>query len=314
MRVLIVEDDAVPRMILKLAVEQCGHECLIAEDGPTAWDMYQNASVEVLISEEVMPGLSGLELCRRVRASPQHASTYFMFLSARDDKTQLMDDFQAGADDFLGKPLDPEELRTRLLVAARIISLHGQLAVQRSELERLNRLLFEQGRRDPLTLLGNRLRLFEDLVIVSGRAARYNQNYAMLLCDLDGFKEYNDHYGFLAGDTILRTIAQTIVKSCRKGDAAYRYSGDKFAILLPNQTEAQARVAAERLRTQVEELQIPHVSLATPDLVSISIGVSELRESDRVNMAQWVKRAEQALYRAKQKGRSSVMAGNPEVN
>ncbi len=145
MRVLIAEDDAIPRMILKLAVEQAGHHCLVAEDGSQAWDMYQNVSVDVLISDRIMPGLDGIELCRPVRQSSGSGYTYFIFLTGLGDRKQIIAGIQTGADDYLPKPLVPEDLQIRLLVAARVTELHRQLAIQNTELERLNQNFLSKG-------------------------------------------------------------------------------------------------------------------------------------------------------------------------
>ncbi len=306
MRVLIAEDDAVPRLILKLAVEKFGHECLVAEDGSEAWDIYQNANVQVIISDRIMPGLDGLELCRRVRESPGSGYTYFIFLTALGEKEQLFAGIQAGADDYLTKPFDPDELRVRLLVAARITALHQELEQQKRELERLNQELFEQGRRDPLTHLGNRLRLMEDLTVVAGTAERYGKRYCAMMCDLDNFKSYNDFYGHLAGDEALRTIAQAILKNCRDGDMAYRFGGEEFVIVLPEQTTATAAIAAERLRKAVQALALRHESKTPPGVVTISVGVAALEAHEPKATHLWLKRADEALYRAKQAGRNCV--------
>ncbi|MBM3130381.1 MAG: response regulator transcription factor [Chloroflexi bacterium] len=134
MRILIAEDDAVPRMILKIAVEKFGHACLVAEDGAQAWEMFQSGSINVVISDRVMPGMDGIELCRRIRAAPKPGYTYFIFLSAMGEREEAFVGLQAGADDYLTKPFDPDELRARLLVAARVTELHRQLAEQQAEL------------------------------------------------------------------------------------------------------------------------------------------------------------------------------------
>jgi two-component system, cell cycle response regulator len=308
MRILIVEDDAVPRMILKLAVEKFGHECLVAEDGAQAWDIYQNASVDVVISDRVMPGMDGIELCQRIRTTPQPGYTYFIFLSALGERKESLAGLQAGADDYLTKPFEPDDLRARLLVAARITELHRQLDEQQAELRRLNKELFEQGRRDPLTQLGNRLRLMEDLVLIVGQAERYDKHYCAVMCDVDNFKTYNDFYGHIAGDEILRLLAQTIAKQCRDGDAAYRYGGEEFLLVLPEQTVAKATSAAERFRKSIEMLALPHQTKSPPGVVTISAGVALLESGDYKATHLWLKRADDALYRAKQDGRNCVRA------
>lgn len=306
MRVLIAEDDAVPRMVLKLAVEKFGHACLVAEDGSQAWDIYQNASVDVVISDRVMPGMDGLELCRRIRESPQPGYTYFIFVSALGEREEALAGLLAGADDYLTKPLVPDDLRARLLVATRVTELHRQLAEQQAELKRLNQELFEQGRRDPLTQLGNRLRLMEDLDVLIGQAERYAKRYCAVMVDVDQFKSYNDFYGHLAGDEILRVIAQTLSRNCRDGDAAYRYGGEEFLLILPEQTVAKAAIAAERFRKNVEALALPHQAKTPPDIVTISAGVAALEPEDYQSPHHWLKRADDALYRAKQDGRNCV--------
>lgn len=306
MRVLVVEDDNAMRLLLKRAVEKFGHECLVAEDGAQAWDIYQNTTINVVISDRVMPGMDGIELCRRVRETPQNGYTYFIFLSAMSERTDAFEGLQAGADDYLTKPFVPDDLRVRLLVAARITELHRRLLEQQAELKRLNQELFEQGRRDPLTHLGNRLRLMEDWVVIIGQAERYDKRYCAVLCDVDHFKAYNDFYGHLAGDEVLQKVAQTIVKNCRNGDAAYRFGGEEFLLILPEQTEATAAIAAERLRKMIEALGLPHQAKTPPGVVTISAGVAALEPSDYKAPHLWLKRADDALYRAKRDGRNCV--------
>lgn len=128
MRILIAEDDNISRLILKKAVEKFGHECLAAEDGEKAWELFQNTKeVDVVISDWMMPGIDGLEFCRRLRGEERDEYTYFIFLTALKDKAHLLEGLQAGADDYLTKPLDRDELRARLIAASRVTSLHRQL-------------------------------------------------------------------------------------------------------------------------------------------------------------------------------------------
>lgn len=306
MKILIAEDDLIPRMILKTAVEQFGHECLVAEEGNAAWEIFQHNQVNVIISDRIMPGMDGIELCRRVREAVSDSYTYFIFITSLGEREHLLDGINAGADDYLPKPFNPDDLRIRLQVAARITSLHRQLSQQKSELERLNLELYEQGRRDPLTSLGNRLRLMEDLPILMGQAERYGHQYAALMCDVDFFKSYNDHYGHLAGDEVLRSLSQIIFRTGRSGDTAYRYGGEEFLIVLPEQSPKQALVVAERLRKGVETMAIPHLAKDPPGVITLSIGVAMLNPGDPRPTHLWIKRADDALYRAKQAGRNRI--------
>jgi two-component system cell cycle response regulator len=309
LRVLIAEDDAVSRTILKKAVEKFGHECLTAEDGEEAWELFQNISeVDVVISDWMMPGLDGLELCRRVRAINNGWYTFFVFLTALGDKEHLLEGMQAGADDYLAKPLDREQLQVRLIAASRMNSLHRQLNEQNSELEKLNRELFAASRRDPLTRLGNRLRLREDLETLSAQVERYGHGYCVMLCDIDFFKKYNDTYGHLAGDEVLEKVAGVISENLRRGDMAYRYGGEEFLIILPEQTLEFASSTAERLRHRVEELAIPHEPKRPPGIVTISVGLAALSPGERKPVEELLKEADAALYSAKEAGRNRVVS------
>src|SRR5436853_6105068 len=140
MNVLIAEDDAMTRLMLQRAVEHQGHACLVAQDGLEAWELFQAHTVDIVISDWMMPLIDGIELCRRVRKEMDRAVayTYFIFLTALDDKEHMRTAMREGADDYLTKPLDPTELWTRLRVAARVMSMYRQVAAHQAELERSN--------------------------------------------------------------------------------------------------------------------------------------------------------------------------------
>jgi diguanylate cyclase (GGDEF)-like protein len=310
MKVLIAEDDAVSRMILRRAVEKLGHECLSADDGAEAWEMYREVlDVDVIISDWMMPGMDGLELCNKVRddMANRDGYTFFVFLTALGDKEHALKGLQAGADDYLSKPLDRAELRARLIAATRVTSLHKQLTQQREELKRLNRELFWQARTDPLTRLGNRLRLREDLETLKARVDRYGHTYCVVLCDLDWFKLYNDRHGHLAGDEILQRVANVIVGTFRTGDSSYRFGGEEFLVVLPEQSLKSAAVAAGRLRAGVEAMDIPHEGQAEPAVVTISAGVATLVPGVDKSPEDLIQEADKALYRAKELGKNRVV-------
>ena len=316
MRVLIAEDDAVSRMILRRAVEKLGHECIAASDGLEAWETYQaNPNVDVVISDWMMPGLDGLAFCEKVRSytGKRDGYPFFIFLTALGDKEHLLEGMNAGADDYLSKPLDREELGARLMAAGRVTSLHHQLNSQKRELERLNLELFKQARRDPLTKLGNRLRLREDLETMHARVERYGHSYSAILCDIDYFKLYNDTYGHLTGDDVLQKVAEAVMQTLRAGDISYRYGGEEFLVILPEQTVESATVVAERLRSAVEALGIPHE--ASPyGVVTVSCGLSDLASGGRKKTTdELLKEADIALYKAKAKGKNNVAVHNDQA-
>ena len=209
MRVLVADDDATSRLVLQATVEQLGHECVVATDGSDAWDAFEQAPTDVLITDWMMPGLDGPELCRRVRQRADDGYTYIILATSLERHEHVLEGMEAGADDYLTKPIDPFDLQTRLIAAQRVTELHKQVAQFHSELARLNVELARQARTDPLTGLGNRLRLHEDLRSAPRtRRSGLGAAYCVALCDLDDFKRYNDTYGHLAGDEALRRVAR----------------------------------------------------------------------------------------------------------
>ena len=311
MRILIAEDDPPSRLIHQMIVEKRGHEAVLAANGEEAWEIFRTTGADVVLSNWMMPDCDGLELCRRVR---EHKGpyAYFILLTARGDKEHVLEGIKAGADDYLTKPLDAEELSVRLVSASRVTSLHRQLTEKTRSLERMNRLLFEQARKDPLTKLGNRLQLREDLELMRGRMKRYEHRFSALLCDVDFFKPYNDHYGHLSGDEVLVEVANTVAEHLRSGDQAYRYGGEECLIVLPEQPLEAARGVAERIRQAVQDLGIPHEAKDPPGVITISVGVSSLPAQDGRPIGALLEEADAALYRAKRSGRNRVVDGSEE--
>jgi two-component system, cell cycle response regulator len=306
-RVLIAEDDAVSRLILQRSIESIGHSTAIARDGIEAWEAYLADPPDVLISDWLMPGIEGIELCRRVRGHGAKKYTYFVFMTSLAGKQDFLKGMEAGADDYLIKPVDADDLRVRLIAASRVTSLHARLVEQNAELERLGRASFEAARIDPLTKVSNRLRLREDLEAMRPRVLRYGHTFSAALCDVDHFKKYNDHHGHLAGDEALRRVAETISKELRSGDAVYRYGGEEFLVILPEQNHAGAMAAMERVRGAIERLALPHEAIPRK-IVTISAGVAMLEKGDGPPWEAWLKRSDQALYLAKEAGRNVVRA------
>ena len=291
-------------------MQKLGHECLIAEDGDRAWALLQASSVDVLVTDWMMPGLDGPELCRRIRARQADHYTYIVLatsMSARDD---IVSGMQAGADDYLIKPLDPFAVQTRLIAAERVTALHEQLAEFRTQLERLNGELAEQARTDALTQLGNRRRLQEDLSALHARARRHRRSYSVAMCDLDHFKAYNDTYGHSRGDDALQQVAAVLAADLRTEDTAYRYGGEEFVILFADEPLAEAVSSTERLRQAIQALAIPHAGNRPPGIVTISAGVSNFEPDSGLSPSAVLERADQALYAAKQHGRNRVAAPN----
>jgi two-component system cell cycle response regulator len=310
LNILVVEDDQPSRDGLAKAIRLLGHACRTARDGQEALEMHQQQHADVILSDCRMPRMDGLELCRRTRVGDDDSSsyTYFILMTGYNDKEHFLQGMEAGADDYHPKPIDIDELQARLLSAGRVISLYRKLAEHNSSLRRDSQMSFRLARVDPLTEVANRLRMNEDLEIIWGRAKRYGHRFSAALCDIDWFKTYNDHFGHLAGDAVLRRIAQSIRKELRQGDELYRYGGEEFLVVLPEQSQGEAIQAMERVRREVERLAIPTV--AEKGIVTISIGVAELDAGDDA-VANWLLRVDKTLYAAKGSGRNRVEAAGP---
>jgi two-component system chemotaxis response regulator CheY len=288
MDVLIADDDPGIRLLVSAAVEQLGHRCSVAEDGTDAWRRYQDELPDVVITDWQMPGMDGTALAKAIRGHGAAGYAYVVVLTGAADETAARLTMEAGADDLLLKPLDVAQLERKLIAATRVTALHRQM--------------HEVARHDTLTGLGNRLRLAEDLDVLCGRVARYGHVYSVALLDIDDFKGFNDSSGHMAGDDVLRAVARALDHQIRSGDALYRYGGEEFLALLPEQSIDSAAIAAERLRASVEALAVPHPA---GGVVTVSIGVAALTDTG-CRPDELFELADQALYRAKDGGRNRV--------
>lgn len=307
--VIVVDDDSDSRDLIAIAVHSFGHDCRVAIDGNDALLLLAQSPADVVISDWDMPGMSGAELCQRVRSAGDDAPyTYFIIMTAFDDREHLLGGMAAGADDYQCKPVRFAELEARLMSAGRVVDLHRRLAARTAELRDDNTRNYLASRTDALTGVGNRMRLDEEVATLFSRANRYGHTCSLAICDLDFFKSFNDHFGHVAGDMALRSVAQGMRSNMRSADAVFRYGGEEFVILLIEQPLADAERAMERLRGEIERLAIPS---ANGGPLTISVGVAEIDTANDHTAEQWIARADQALYEAKSRGRNRVISTMP---
>jgi two-component system chemotaxis response regulator CheY len=307
-RILLADDDPTSRLVALRAVRSLGHEALAVSDGAEAWDAFRSFAPDVVVSDWQLPEMSGLELCRliRERHGPDRGDyAYVIIVSAQGALDEILEGMDAGADDYLVKPLDPDDLRARLVAATRVTELHRQLSRQRAELVSLNSELTQIARRDALTGVGNRRALGEDLATLEARVTRYGHQYCMALLDVDLFKSYNDCYGHQAGDEALKTVADELRDHARSGDAVYRYGGEEFLCVFPEQSMDSGMQAVERMRDGLRRLAIPHTDNPL-GVLTISAGIAMLDPLRIRTVAEVLRDADVALYRAKQLGRNRV--------
>lgn len=292
--VLIAEDDCVCRTILHTWLQAWGYQVVIAEDGLKAWDILQQEQAPpLLILDWVMPGLDGTELCRRVRERQYAGYHYILLVTANNAKQEVVRGLEAGADDYLTKPFDMDELRARLKVGERILALHQQLRFQATH--------------DALTGAWNRDASLELLHRELNRAMRSQTGTGLLMLDVDHFKNINDTHGHLVGDGVLKEVVRRITRTVRTYDVVGRYGGEEFVIVLPGCPGDQVRETSERIRAVVAGEPI----LADGRRISatVSIGASVALPA-RIPVKTLLAMADAALYRAKSAGRNCVMVSD----
>jgi diguanylate cyclase (GGDEF)-like protein len=305
-KILVVDDELVSRLVVQAAVERLGHRSVAASDGEEAWRHFDDDRPDVLITDLLMPGADGLELCRRVRASAETGYTYIILATMLGDREDVVRGMEAGADDYLVKPVEPFDLQAKLIAAERVTALHAELGRYRAELAKL-------ARTDVLTQLANRRSLEEDLRMLDARSQRYGRPYCVAICDVDHFKTYNDTLGHQAGDEALRAVAAKLAAEVRASDGVYRYGGEEFVLVLPEQSLQTARAAVERVRAAVERLAIPHPGRGPGGVVTMSFGIAGFRPGQATTVEDLLKQADAALYEAKEAGRNRVGVAGGET-
>ena len=314
--VLLVDDQAMIGEAVRRALTQHpGIDFHYCGDPLRAMDVAEQIKPTVILQDLIMPNVDGLTLVRKYRDNPATADIPIIVLSTKEDPTVKSEAFAAGANDYLVKLPDNIELIARVRYHSKaylaqvqrdeayraLRQSQKQLLEKNLELERLTNV-------DGLTGLSNRRYLDEYMAVEWSRAAREGNCLSVLMIDVDCFKHYNDTYGHLAGDDVLKRVAQAIGSSSeRPGDLATRYGGEEFTVILPSTRLSGAYSVAEKLRKQVEDLNISH-ERSPYGRVTVSIGGAAAVPGRGESALQLIQAADQALYLAKESGRNrSVM-------
>jgi diguanylate cyclase (GGDEF)-like protein len=295
MKILIADDEPVSRRLLEGTLKKLGHDVLAVEDGTQAVaTLMASDGPRLAILDWMMPGSDGLAVCREVRkrAAPY---TYVILLTSRDRRSDMVEALDAEVDDFLTKPYDAVELRARLRSGERVLLLQETLLLAQEALR-------HEATHDRLTGLWNRARIFDHLKREARRSEREKTSLAVLLADLDHFKQINDTYGHGVGDTVLHEAGQRMRSVLRDYETVGRYGGEEFLIVLSKADMAVGRQVAERLRGAVGNTPILHNTTAVN--VKVSVGLASTMAG--FDPTALVHAADSALYRAKQQGRNRV--------
>jgi diguanylate cyclase (GGDEF)-like protein len=306
MKILIADDDPTNRALLRAVLGKFGYEVEIACDGDEAWEALQRPdAAELAILDWAMPGHTGPEVCRRLRARAEGNYVYVILLTGLSDLTALVEGFEAGADDFVAKPFRGPELYARLRAGQRVLNLQRELLAERAHIENL-------ATHDALTGLWNRRAILDRLIQELQRAAREFQPLGVIMMDLDHFKNINDNYGHAQGDHVLQEIARRLAETVRPYDSVGRYGGEEFLIFAPQCEVKQSLGIAERLRATIH---VAPVEIAGgPIQISASFGVSVVLPGVVDDAHRAIEAADQALYRAKRLGRNRVECASVERN
>jgi len=335
-KVLVCDDDAINLEVVRELLQD-DYEVASVESGEACLAKLSEFQPDVLLLDIMMPGLDGYETCRRIVAAANNSAPQIIFVSARVSTEERLTGYKAGADDYISKPFDHDELKAKVRVYARLrratVELEqakGQIEAHSNELEQLvhertaelqtakeqledlarelaasNAELAQKARLDPLTKLLNRISWGEIADREQERSQRHDHLYTIVMIDIDHFKAYNDSQGHQAGDDCLRRVARNIAKVCRTTEFVGRYGGEEFVVLAPETDLDGGRILAERIRGAIEELNISHPTSPTIDRVTVSIGIAS---DAAVSWEGLLRGADAALYSAKKNGRNQVCA------
>jgi len=301
MKILIAEDDFTSRSILIEILKKGGFDPVVAEDGDAAWEILQRPDApKLILLDWNMPGLNGVEICRRLRDENDPDPSYVILLTARGEKDEIVQGLEAGANDYMAKPYNSAELQARIRVGKRMLEMQSNLREARD-------ILAHQATYDSLTGVFNRRAILERLEQEISRARREQGNLSIGMLDIDHFKNINDTYGHQTGDEALVAFSRRIQGGLREYDGLGRYGGEEFLVIAPGSIGLKSESLYERLRARIAGAEI--ATNAGSISLTVSIGVAPGTSQSSVDNL--IAAADAALYQAKADGRNRVAYAAP---
>ena len=305
MKVLVAEDTKSNLCFIEACILEAGFEVITASDGIEALEKFEEHQPDLVLFDVIMPRMDGIEAARQIRSQTSNHKKRIpiIFISAMNNDADVVKGLEVGGDDYICKPVSQVVLNAKLRATQRVYAMQHEL----DEANKKLKLIVDY---DALTGLANRRKFNDQLLREWKRAHRAEQPLSLCICDVDYFKQYNDHYGHQAGDDALVAVAQCLEKSIKRpGDLVTRYGGEEFAIILPDTDMSGAMTIIERARQQLESLALEHKKSAITDVVTMSAGVTSVFACDEdvsLGIRQLLKTADNALYESKAQGRNRV--------
>ncbi len=306
MKILIADDDALSRRLLEKTLERAGYVVTAVENGRQAVDqLVRQDAPRLALLDWMMPEIDGTGVCREVRRRRDHGYVYMVLLTSKESKEDIVTGLRSGADDYLTKPFNAEELKARLRTGRRILDLEDRLVEAREQMR-------FKATHDHLTSLWNRGVILDLLHRELTRSARDKSSIALLLCDIDHFKTVNDTHGHVIGDEVLQEIAHRFLSSVRSYDCVGRYGGEEFLIVLIGCEPSFAMMRAEEIRKAMAAHPIQTSN--GPVKVTISSGLLLSRDWGPRPIEELLSEVDAALYAAKSAGRNCIKLAKPGVS
>ena len=296
MIVLIVDDSRTIQATLSEAIKSFGHKPTSAINGTAALAEVYRKPPDLIFMDIEMPGLNGFDTTRAIRTYLDDLWVPIIFLSSQRDDNYIIEGLDAGGDAYISKPVNFKVLEA-------MVRAMGRIALIQDELHTTNIALQKQANMDVLTQTINRRGFDNALTKELSRCKRRRLPLSLIMIDVDHFKLYNDNYGHVKGDEVLRQVGKTLMGiTKRPGDIAARYGGEEFAVLLPDTDEIGAENIAQKIQTALNALAIEHKHSLNSDILTISQGIATLKDYD--DMIELIDCADKALYQAKRNGRN----------
>ncbi len=328
--ILLVDDKPENLRLLSALLEEQGYEVREAINGSIALKAAQAAPPDLILLDINMPGMSGYEVCQKLKTSESTREIPVIFISALNEAWDKVKSFSVGGADYITKPFKVIEVLARVKNHLMIRQLQKRLQEQNAQLrdeieerkraetalKRANQELQRLSVLDSLTQIANRRRFDEYLTQEWQQAFQSQQPLAMILCDVDFFKPFNDTYGHQAGDQCLYQVAQAIGQAIARQkeyrELVARYGGEEFAVILPGLSLEGVSQVAQAIQTQIHNLGIPHIASQVSEHVTVSMGISSVIPDSEADPATLISLCDQALYTAKAEGRDRSIIGTKD--